>query len=102
MIKEYITLKLLAEIDPAIDGEINVPRGEISNVSFGSILEIAFATLGSIAFIIIVFSGMKFVLSRGNPDAVVKARNTIVYAAIGLVISVLSFSIVRFVIGSVS
>jgi uncharacterized membrane protein YjfL (UPF0719 family) len=41
---------------------------------------------------------MKFVLSRGNPDAVAKARNTIIYAAVGLVISMLSFAIVRFVV----
>jgi hypothetical protein len=78
--------------------DLKIPKGQIDSTSLSSVFEIAFAALGSIAFIIIVVSGMKFVLSRGNPDAVAKARNTIIYAAIGLVISMLSFAIVRFVV----
>lgn len=80
------------------EDDLKIPKGEINPTSVSSVFEIAFAALGSVAFIIIVISGMKFVLSRGNPDAVAKARNTIIYAAIGLVVSMLSFAIVRFVV----
>jgi hypothetical protein len=88
--------RVVSQIDIP-EADLKIPKGQI-DTSVGDVIGIAFAALGSIAFIIIVVSGMKFVLSRGNPDAVAKARNTIIYAAIGLVISMLSFAIVRFVV----
>lgn len=99
---DFFILTIFSQIDPSIDSELKIPRGEISGTSFNNILEIIFALLGSAAFIIIIIAGMKFVLSRGNADAVAKARNTVVYAAVGLILSLLSFAIVRFVIGGVS
>ena len=77
---------------------LKIPKATADSNSFAIVLELAFAALGAAAFIIIVVAGMKFVLSRGSSDAVAKARNTIVYAAIGLVVSMLSFTIVRFVV----
>ncbi len=91
-------LTILAQISINDDDLKLLPHGNADSGSVASVLEIAFAALGSVAFIIIVVAGMKFVLSRGNPDAVAKARNTIVYAAVGLVICMLSFAIVRFVV----
>lgn len=92
--------RILSEIvvDP---GDLEIPKGDISSNTVATVLEIAFAALGSVAFLIIVVAGMKFTLSRGNPDAIGKARNTIIYAAVGLVVSMLAFSIVRFVVRNV-
>ena len=96
---DKITL-LFAQINIP-EGDLDIPRGEVSSATVGTVLELAFGILGSAAFIVMVYAGMKFVLSRGNPDGVAKARNTMVYAAVGLVISILSFAIVRFVVGSI-
>lgn len=82
------------------ESELNIPQAELNSNSFASGLELVFAALGATAFIIMVVAGLKFVTSRGNPDGVAKARNTVIYAAIGLVLSLLSFSIVRFVVGN--
>jgi len=62
-----------------------------------TILELAFGAIGAVAFLVIVIAGLQFILSRGNAEAAGKARNTIIYAAIGIVIAVLAFTIVRFV-----
>lgn len=54
--------------------------------------------VGITAVIIMVVSGLRFVTSEGDAQATNKARNTAVYAAVGLVVSVLSYAIVNFIL----
>jgi len=51
--------------------------------------------LWSVAFVVI--GGFRYVMSRGNEEAVIAARKTITWAILGLVIALLSFSIVAMV-----
>ncbi len=81
--------------------EFNVPKGDLSNDAVQTVLQIVFALIGAVAVIILMLAALKYITSRGDPQAVAKAKNTIVYAAIGLVISVSAFTIVSFVIKSV-
>ncbi len=81
--------------------EFNVPKGDLSNDAVQTVLQIVFALIGAVAVIILMLAALKYITSRGDPQAVAKAKNTIVYAAIGLVISVSAFTIVGFVIKSV-
>jgi hypothetical protein len=48
--------------------------------------------------IMIIFSGFKFVTANGDPQAVSTARNTLIYAIIGLVVAVLAQFIVNHVL----
>ena len=54
--------------------------------------------IGFVAVLMIVIAGMKFVTSNGNPEAVASARNTIIYALVGVVIAASSQLIIRFVL----
>lgn len=56
------------------------------------------AVTGTVAVIFIVVGGVNFMTSSGDAQKVQKARNTIMYACIGLAICALSFVIVNFVI----
>lgn len=60
-------------------------------------IKLALQILGTVAVIIIIIAGFRFVTANGNKDSVAKARNTILYAAIGLVVAILSYAIVTFV-----
>ena len=64
-----------------------------------SILNVVFGILGAISFLVITIAGVQFVASGGNPDKVAKARATILYALVGLVVAVFAAVIVNFVIG---
>ncbi len=66
-----------------------------------SILQIVFGIIGSIAVLIILIAGFKFISSSGNPESIAKARETIIYAIIGLVVAMLAEVIVSFVLFSV-
>ncbi len=66
-----------------------------------AILSIAFGVLGGISLLVIVISGMRLTLSRGNPDALAKLRSTIIYAAVGLAVALSATAIIQFVVNRV-
>lgn len=63
------------------------------------ILQIVFATMGAIAILVIAVAGLQYVLSNGDPQKTARAKDTIIYAVIGLVVAIMSFAIVTFVLG---
>ena len=54
--------------------------------------------VGIIAVIMLIIGGIKYVLSGGDGKKVTDAKNTVLYAIIGLVISFFAYAIVNFVI----
>jgi hypothetical protein len=96
MINQYMYIIAQSVIS---SDKVNIPQKSIDSSSVESVLRIVFGVLGAIALIIIIIAGIKFMTSQGNPDALTKARNTIIYAAVGLAVAVGAFSIVTFVVG---
>lgn len=56
--------------------------------------------VGIIAVVMLIIGGIKYLLSGGDSKKVTDAKNTVLYAIIGLVICFLSFAIVNFVISA--
>lgn len=84
-----------------VSGEFDVPRTELNSDATSTILRIVFGVAGGVAVIIILLASLKYITSRGDPGEVAKAKNTIIYAAIGLVVIAFAFSIVGFVVNRV-
>lgn len=53
--------------------------------------------VGAASVIMIIYGGFKYVTSGGDSSGVTSAKNTILYAVIGLVVAALAFVIVDFV-----
>ena len=62
----------------------------------------AYAVAGLIAVVVIIVGAVQYVTSGGDPGKVAKAKNTILYSVIGLIIVLLAALITNFVIGQVS
>ncbi len=56
--------------------------------------------VGIIAVIMLIIGGIKYVISGGDAKKVTDAKNTILYAIIGLVIAFFAYAIVNFVISA--
>lgn len=56
--------------------------------------------VGIVAVIMLIIGGIKYVVSGGDSKKVTDAKNTVLYAIIGLVIAFLAFAIVNFVISA--
>lgn len=70
------------------------------NGVFKRITNIVLYIVGIIAVIMLIIGGIKYVVSGGDAKKVTDAKNTVLYAIIGLVISFLAFAIVNFVISA--
>lgn len=68
--------------------------------SIKEILTLVWMLAGAVSLIIITFAGFKYVISQGESQAVAKAKNTIIYAIIGLIVSIMAIAIVNFVFGN--
>ncbi len=55
--------------------------------------------LGILSVVMLIIGGVKYAMSAGDAKAVTDAKNTILYALIGLVIAILAYAIVNFVLG---
>jgi hypothetical protein len=80
--------------------QVDIPKSDLTSNSVRTVLQIVFGLAGAIAFLIIVLAGLRFVIAAGDPQKTAQARNTIIYALIGLAVCILSFSIVTFVVKS--
>lgn len=66
-----------------------------------SILSAIIVVSGIIAVVFIVYGGIQYMTSAGDAGKIKKAKDTILYAVIGLIVCALAFAIVNFVIGSI-
>lgn len=64
-----------------------------------NIINFLIGIVGILAIIMIIWSGMRYVLSAGDAGKIKTARTTLLYGVVGLVIALLAFAIVNFVIG---
>lgn len=56
--------------------------------------------IGAVSVIMIIVGAIRYVLSNGDSSQITGAKNTILYAVIGLVVALLAFAIVSFITGS--
>ncbi len=65
------------------------------------VINIFSLVVGVVAVIMIIIGGLKYIMSAGDSGNITGAKNTILYAIIGLVIVAMAQFIVRFVIARV-
>ncbi len=78
-----------------------LPQTTASGNEIQLILQIVFMIVGALSLLFITIGGFRYVISQGEPQAVARSKNTILYAIVGLLISIGAEAIVTFVIGKV-
>ena len=71
------------------------------NGVFGRITNVILLIVGIVSVVMLIYGGLRYILSGGDSKKVTDAKNTILYAIIGLIISLLAYAIVNFVLSSV-
>ena len=66
-----------------------------------NLVNVMLYVLGAISVIVIIFAGIFYVMSMGDATAITKAKNTLLYAVIGLVVALLAYAIVNFVLAAI-
>lgn len=64
------------------------------------VINILLFVIGIIAVIMIIVGGIRYTLSNGNASSTKEAKDTILYAVIGLIVASMAYAIVNFVVGA--
>lgn len=67
-----------------------------------TIINIMLFIVGALSVIMIIIGGLRYVLSGGNASNVTAAKNTILYALVGLIVAFVAFAAVNFILGVLS
>lgn len=70
------------------------------NGVFKTIVNTALYIIGAISVLMLIYGGIRYTLSAGQTANVEAAKNTILYAIIGIIVAVLAYAIVNFVLGT--
>lgn len=73
-----------------------------SNGVFKTITNVLLFIIGAVSVIMLIIGGIRYVVSGGDSSAVTGAKNTILYAVVGIVVAILAYALVNFVITSFS
>jgi hypothetical protein len=69
---------------------------------FVTVTNILIFVIGAIAVLMLIIGGIRYTVSQGDQNAITGAKNTILYAIIGIVVAVLAYGAVQFVTSQLS
>lgn len=69
---------------------------------FTQVVNVLLFIIGAVSVIMLIVGGIRYTISAGDSTNVTAAKNTIMYALIGLAVAFLAFAIVNFVLGSLT
>lgn len=65
---------------------------------FTTVVNILLFVIGAISVIMLIVGGIRYTVSNGDSSQITTAKNTIMYAIVGLIIAFLAFAIVNWII----
>jgi hypothetical protein len=68
---------------------------------FAGIANALIFLVGAISVIMIIIGGLRYVISNGDSKQIAAAKDTILYAVIGIIVAIAAYAIVRFVTTSI-
>lgn len=86
----------------ASDGTCVTTGGSDVGGIIKTVVQILSIIVGAVAVIMVIIGGLKYVTSNGDSSSISSAKNTIIYALVGLTIALLAQVLVKFVIGKVA
>lgn len=82
--------------------DCNIPENSGSVIpTVVTVINFAIGIVGIVAVAMMVIAGVGFTTSAGDPAKAKKARDTMLYAVVGLIVAILSWAIVNFVLSGV-
>lgn len=87
---------LFGKLNPEDAG---IAQVTLTQANVTSLVSAVLGLAGMVAVLFIVLGGISYATSAGDPGKISKAKDTILYAIIGLVVTIISFVAVQFILG---
>ena len=87
-------------------GGVNAARGSGVPTNFANgdgsfiskLINILLSAIGVVSVVMLIFGGFRYVISGGQKEAVTAAKNTILYAIVGLLVAIFAYAIIHFIL----
>lgn len=96
-----------AQFNEGVQDGADAARGEDQQTElfgptgiFRTVTNVLLFIIGAISVIMLIIGGIRYVVSGGDSGAVTSAKNTILYAIVGIVVALLAYAVVNFVLGA--
>jgi hypothetical protein len=76
-----------------------LPKPAANSTSIQNILTIVFGIVGAVAVLFFVIGGFRYITAQGDPQQLSKAKETLIYSVVGVLVSITAVGIVTFVLG---
>ncbi|HMM62022.1 MAG TPA: hypothetical protein PKC86_00510 [Candidatus Saccharibacteria bacterium] len=100
-----ITAPVSAAVDFSLRNGVDLAHGDGQPTNlfgvdgiFNTVANILLFIVGALSVLMLIIGGIRYVVSGGNQTAVTAAKNTILYAIVGLVIALLAYAVINFVL----
>jgi len=70
--------------------------GIVSNITTALVF-----IIGALSVLMIIVGGLRYVISGGDPKKTADAKNTILYAIVGVVVAIMAYAIIKFVTSTI-
>lgn len=100
-------LTLLATASSQVTTGINQACASACNTGttlggvFANVANILVFLVGAVSVIMIIIGGLRYVTSNGDSKQTEAAKNTVLYAVIGLVVAIVAYAIVNYVVTNI-
>jgi hypothetical protein len=98
----YKILSSVAQFKIGTSGELGLPRVSANDSTLQVVFNTLFTIAGALSVVFMIWGGISYALSTGNPEKARQALQTLIYSAVGLIISISAVVIITFVIGRFS
>lgn len=89
-------------ISPETDLNLSGAPEEVTGAGIEGVLTQVYIAAGIVAVIIIIIGGIRYTTSNGDASQTKSAKNTILYAVVGLVVIIMAAAITQFVLTQVA
>lgn len=89
-------------MNPLSASDIGLPTSTATlDAGISNIILLLTELIGMLAVVFVMYGGLQYVMSQGDAKKIASAKSTLLYAIIGLVLSIAGYAIVRFVTTSI-
>ncbi len=92
MIFEWLVATTISAEDVGLPNDVGTIGDGLSNA-----ILLLMGLVGGLALIALIYGGVQFTLSEGDPGKTKQAKNTILYAVVGIVLAASAYMLVWFI-----
>ena len=82
----------------ASDSKVCKAKNESIDPVIQNVINLLLWAIGLISVLMIIIGGIRYTMSNGDPKMVTAAKDTVMYAVIGLIVAIVAYAIVNFVV----